>query len=105
MEILIEHNSTIKVKRVKLDNGEEWDLIGECSRCGDCCENINVDSLPILQPAINGKCKFMYYEIVNGERLCSCKAQRFKPDDCSLYPYDPHNKLYENCSYEWKRVK
>lgn len=91
------------VKMVKLDNGEVWDLKGECSRCGECCENLK---MPLKEIAgENGKCIKLEYETQNGEKMAKCTAPyETRPNFCALYPRDPYEKLYENCTFAWVRL-
>lgn len=92
-----------EVKRVILDNGEEWILEGECNRCGECCEQTKMP-LKDLQNK-EGGCKYFSYETVNGEKLGKCEIMWYRPAFCMLYPRDPYEPLTPNCSYRWKRVK
>lgn len=91
------------VRKVTLPNGEQWNLNGICNRCGDCCLNMKIP-MPEFNDE-NGLCKYIGWETVDGERLCKCNTSWCKPADCILYPIDPYDELYENCSYEWERVK
>jgi len=91
------------IRMVELDNGEIWELDGECNRCGLCCEKTK---MPIVEfQNDNGGCKYFKYETVNGEKLGKCNIMWTRPAFCMLYPSDPHDPLPDECSYKWKRIK
>jgi hypothetical protein len=98
MKILIENRS---VREVTLDN-EKWRLIGECNRCGQCCEEMRM-FIPEFANK-NGGCKKLYYETLNGEKVASCDILWSRPAGCLMYPRDPYEELPEKCSYKWEKV-
>lgn len=99
MKILIEENS---VRKVYLDNGEKWNLKGECNRCGVCCEEMK---MPVFEFADRkGKCKKVKYETLNGEKVATCRILWSRPAACLLYPKDPYEELPKECSYTWKKI-
>ncbi len=90
------------VKEVELENGEKWKLVGECNRCGECCK----DLMPLQDfQKEDGTCKHFSYETVNGERLGKCGVMWARPAFCLIYPRDPKEKLPDECSFSWERVK
>lgn len=93
------------VKIVELENGEKWKLHGECNRCGMCCEKIPAHLHPFLAKESGEGCRFLTYEKLNGENLAKCEAVFCKPGPCLIYPRDPYEGLFEECSYSWERIK
>jgi hypothetical protein len=91
-----------KVDLVRLENGEVWQLNGECNRCGQCCEDMYID-VPEFDNG-NHRCNKLRYEKVNGERLAACDIVWNRPAGCLLYPRDPYDKLPEKCSFEWEKI-
>ncbi len=91
------------VREVTLDNGEKWNLLGECNRCGECCKDVNM-VLPEFQKE-DGTCKHFSYESVNGEKLGACGVIWARPSFCLIYPRDPRDPLPEKCSHSWERAK
>jgi hypothetical protein len=94
------------VVMVELSNGEQWILKGYCNRCGVCCDNVNAQDHPFMAKE-NGEpgCKWNKYETLNGERVSTCLAMTCKPGPCQIYPRDPYEELFPECSYEWERIK
>lgn len=102
-ELIIKYNHPISHPReVTLKNGEIWKLEGECNRCGDCCEHINI---PELVRDTGQGCKHLSYETWDGKEVSSCNIYWIRPCFCALYPRDPNEELFPNCSYKWVRVK
>jgi len=103
MRILVDFNiARGQIKLVKLDNGETWELKGECNRCGVCCEQLKMPLKEISDR--KGRCKKLKYETQNGERLAVCKIMVSRPAFCLLYPKDPYDPLYEECSFSWEKI-
>ena len=82
------------VKQVLLDNGEVWNLEGECNRCGDCCKEQKM-WIEIYKNK-DGTCNQYFEEKVNGKVLGSCKIMWGRPAGCLFYPRDPYEKLSAN---------
>ena len=102
VDISIEYRHPIgNVRKVIKENGEVWELEGECNRCGQCCEEIIT---PFLAEREKG-CKYLGCEIINGVKMSKCDIIWERPFFCILYPLRPSEDLYEKCSYKWKRVK
>jgi hypothetical protein len=102
MEMLIDFtHSRGNVKEVTI-NGEKWRLIGECNRCGQCCDVYKM-FIPEFSDE-HGKCNKLFYETLNGERVASCKILWSRPAGCLIYPRDPYEELPEKCSYKWEKV-
>jgi hypothetical protein len=101
MRILLDFKTTRgNVKLVRLDNGETWSLDGECNRCGVCCELMK---MPLKAIATRkGKCKKLKYETQNGEKISVCTIMESRPSFCMLYPNNPYEPLYEECSFRWE---
>ena len=91
------------VKVVTLDNGEIWDLTGECNRCGQCCEQTEMPVPEFKNP--DGSCKKYSREIENGQDLGKCNIMWGRPYFCAVYPRHPHETLHEKCSFKWERRK
>lgn len=100
------HSPNTRIEKVILDNGEEWILKGECNRCGMCCDDMPSKYHPYIAKRGKGKgCRFEYKEVLDNVKVSACKTYWCKPECCTLFPNDPHEDLYEECSYEWERVK
>lgn len=100
--VISEDHPRGKVETVTLENGEIWKLVGECNRCGQCCE------LGCPTKEFNdaeGNCQFYFKETVNGEELGACKIIWNRPYGCVMYPSNPYEELLEKCSYSWERIK
>lgn len=93
--------SVIQVEFEKDGVVEVWKLVGECNRCGKCCEKPM--SIPEFRNE-HGGCKHLKFEKKNGERVACCKIMWGRPAFCMLYPRDPYEMLDEECSYSWERV-
>jgi len=84
-------------------NGEVWVLEGECNMCGVCCERAK---MPVKEyQKEDGYCKHLIHETRDGEKIGRCGIFEGRPVWCFLYPRDPYDKLHEECSFKWKRVK
>ena len=92
-----------EVSQVELDNGEVWNLKGECNRCGKCCEKVKM-TLPEFAKE-DGTCKHLSYETENGVKQAKCAIMWARPIFCALYPRDPYEKLPDECSYSWEKIK
>ena len=103
MKILIDYaNPRGTVKQVEID-GELWELLGECSRCGKCCVESNMPVKDFQNE--EGKCKHFSYEVENDIKVGKCAIHWGRPAFCMLYPRDPYAELNGGCSFKWKRIK
>jgi len=103
MQILLDYSHPRGfVKQVTLDNGEVWALEGECNRCGACCER---NLAPGMFRNDNGSCSKLSYETVNAQRVAACGVMWSRPIGCAVYPRDPLEPLYPECSYQWVKVE
>ena len=91
------------VRKAILENGEVWELTGECNRCGQCCEQTKMPVPELRNP--DGSCKKYTRETENGIQQGKCNIMWSRPYWCAIYPRDPHEKLHDKCSYIWKRIK
>ena len=103
MEILVSFEDPRGyVKYVTTEAGETWALLGECNRCGECCEKTKMP-VPEFRDK-NGHCKHFKYEKQNGKELGACNIFWGRPSFCLLYPRDPGEKLPGPCGYKWEKV-
>jgi Fe-S-cluster containining protein len=65
-------------------------VIGECKRCGKCCEALN--------------CEHLSYAEENGQKVAVCDVYWTRPWGCALYPRDPTDDLQEGCGYSWEEI-
>ena len=84
-------------------NGELWKLNGECNRCGACCEKTKMMIKEFQKE--DGTCKHFSFETVDGNKLGKCAIMWARPAFCMLYPRNPYEKLDDECSYSWERIK
>lgn len=82
----IENKKTLKIQY----EGITYKVVGNCNRCGKCCKEVN--------------CNKLIYETLNGKIAYRCKDQWIKPWHCKLFPYDPEEKLREDCGYKLVKV-
>jgi hypothetical protein len=75
--------------RVTTEEGEVWQVEGECHQCGKCCHG----------------CINLKAETLNGKKLNVCSVYWERPARCLIWPYDPSASLEEGCGYSWKRIK
>ena len=92
-----------RVVMVVKPNGDQYLLVGDCNRCGRCCEDVGKNKNFIHSEG--GKCKFFKYETVNGKKLGTCKIMWERPVACYLYPRNPDEKLYPECGFRWDKVE
>jgi len=83
-------------------NGEVWKLVGECNRCGACCEKTKMVIEEFQKE--DGTCKHFSFESIDGKKLGKCAIMWGRPAFCMLYPRNPYEKLHDECSYSWERV-
>jgi hypothetical protein len=69
-------------------NGKYWKVLGECSKCGECCEG----------------CEYLVKETVDGVVQYRCKIQHKKPVDCALFPCTPDKKNTPNCTFSYQEL-
>ena len=99
-----------KIKKVKDENGEWWELHGECNRCGECCNRKLVPEFNdnwecnLMRDTNGASHSALYKESVDGKTVYGCKLQFVKPWQCVMYPRDPHEKLFPSCSYSWEKL-
>ena len=91
------------IETVELYNGEIWKLNGECNRCGACCQK-TIMPIKEFQDKHKG-CKFFSYEVENGKKVGKCEAIWHRLQFCLLYPIQPYDKLDDDCSFTWERMK
>ena len=82
--------SEVWVEKVGLNNGEVWQIKGECSRCGKCC--------------MRGVCQSLDFESLNGKKVAKCTSQWSKPWLCKIYPMNPYEELWDTCTYKWEKI-
>ena len=103
MKILIDFTHSRGVtESVTLENGEQWILKGECNRCGQCCEEVNMFIEEFKTDC--GKCNKLFYETVDGKRVSACSILWSRPAGCLIYSRDPYEALPEKCSFEWEKI-
>jgi hypothetical protein len=95
MNKTIEIDDDLKIQKMSMKNkdGILMERLGNCKRCGKCCELY-----------MGAPCKFLKYEYVDDIRLAMCELQWTKPMGCVLYPM-VDEKIIEGCGFYWVEKK
>lgn len=109
----IDQNSdTVVIFKSLIDNSE-WKRTGYCSRCGDCCtdiENIfkefdgNYQPNPLIQ-VVPGRCAYFRWA-EDGKAACVGRDTLYYKSGCAISPSKAnHIQNWPNCTYSFEKIK
>ena len=95
------------------EDGTQYKRSGYCSRCGDCCEDIdNIfkdedgdGNTPGLDQVVAGKCAYFRWGD-DGLAMCTGRNTKYYKNGCIISPtVQGHIENYSNCTYSFEKVK
>lgn len=109
----VDHNSPVEVIFERPLTGERWKRTGYCSRCGNCCDDIDnifkdVDgngNSPGLEQVVDGKCAYFRWS-EDGLAMCVGRETEYYKSGCNVAPSKiEHLEPWSDCTYSFEKIE
>jgi Fe-S-cluster containining protein len=86
---------------VQIRESKTKKLIGECIRCGKCCQRLNLTfQVGRDRQEYTQDCKWLGWVTAHGEKKAMCKIYHKRPVGCAAWPR-PSNAREDGCGFKW----
>ena len=91
----------IELPYLRLIETKTQKLIGECKRCGKCCQHLEYTyQIGNDKYACTQDCKWLDFREIDGKKCALCRIYMRRPVGCATWPR-PFSDLKEGCGFKW----